>query len=129
MPPIVVIGADVLVAVCLVLLTRGAAPERGPRTLLLPALPLVAVALLLAFVLGEDSYRGNGISRWAAYRSPGGASAPLFVATVALLSLAAASLALAVAQRRRRLLRASALGAAAVAVLLGIPTVVAFAVN
>ena len=45
----------------------------------LALLPLLAAALLAAYVFGEDSYRGNGISRWDAYRSPGGALGPMFV--------------------------------------------------
>jgi len=45
----------------------------------LAALPLLNGALLAAYVFGEDSYRGNGISRWEAYRSPNGALGPMFV--------------------------------------------------
>ena len=124
MPPIVPIGADLLVALGPLLLLR---PARA--RFLLPALPLVSVALLVAFVLGEDAYRGNGISRWDAYRSPGGALEPMFFATVVLLTLAAGSMLLALVRNRRRLLAGSALGAAAVALLLGVPTVVGFSSN
>ena len=71
----------------------------------------------------------NGISRWDAYRSPGGALEPLFFATVVSMTLAAGAMIFAVVRRRGRLLRASTLGAAAVALLLGIPTVIGFSTN
>ena len=129
MPPIVVVAANVLVGACPLLLTRVDGLSWRPRTRLLPALPIVSVVLLLVLVFGEDSYRGNGISRWNAYRSPGGALEPMFFATVALMTLAAGSMILAVVQRRYRLMRASVLGAAAVALLLGIPTVIGFSGN
>jgi hypothetical protein len=128
-PPIVVITANVLVAACPFLLMRADGFGWRARTRLLPALPLASLALLLAFVFGEDSYRRNGISRWDAYRSPGGALEPMFFATVALMTLAAGSMIVAVVQHRRRLMRASAWGAAAVALLLGIPTVIGFSGN
>jgi hypothetical protein len=125
----VVIAADVLVAFCPFLLLRAGGLGWTTRTRLLPALPLASIALLLLFVFGEDSYRGNGISRWDAYRSPGGALEPMFFATVGLMALAAASMVVAVLQHRRRLIRASAQGAAVVALLLGIPTVIGFSAN
>lgn len=127
MPPIVPIAADLLIALCLVL-ALVIKPDRKPGRLL-PALPLVGVGLLLAFVFREDSYRGNGISRWDAYRSPGGALEPMFYATVVSMTVAAGLMTLAVVQQRRRLLQASAAGAALVAVLLGIPTVIGFSAN
>jgi hypothetical protein len=81
------------------------------------------------FVFGEDSYRRNGISRWDAYRSPGGVLEPLFFATVASMTVAAGLMILAVVQRRRRLLRGSTLVAGLVALLLGVPTVIGFSAN
>lgn len=117
MPPIVLIAATVLVAICPLLVARAGAAERRGTTLI-PVMPLAYIALLLAYVLGEDSYRGNGISRWDAYRSPGGALEPMFVATIALMFVAAGAMTLAFVQHRRRLMRASALGAAAVALFL-----------
>jgi hypothetical protein len=128
-PPIVVIVANAVVALCPFLLRRVGEPVWRARTVLLPALPLASVVLLVAFVFGEDRYRGNGISRWDAYRSPGGALEPLFFATVALITLAAGVMIVAVVQHKARLLRASTLGAAAVALLLGIPTVIGFSSN
>jgi hypothetical protein len=128
-PPIVVIAAEVLVVFSPFLLLRSGGVGWTARTHLLLALPLASIALLLLFVFGEDSYRGNGISRWDAYRSPGGALEPMFFATVALMALAAGSMVVAVLQHRRRLIQASAQGAAVVALLLGIPTVIGFSAN
>ena len=85
--------------------------------------------MLLVFVFGADSYRKNGISRWDAYQSPGGALEPMFFATVALMTLAAGAMIFAIVRHRRRLMRASTLGAGAVALLLGIPTVIGFSTN
>jgi len=108
---------------------RAGTPKWRARPYLLPIVSLAYVALLIAFVFGEDSYRGNGISRWDAYRTPGGALEPMFFATVALMVLAAASMIVAVARKRGRLLRASAVGASAVALFLGIPTLMGFSLN
>ena len=129
MPPIVVVAADLLVAASPLLLARLGDPPWGVRPLLVPALTLGSVALLVAFVFGEDSYRGNGISRWDAYRSPGGALGPMFFVTVVLLTSCAGAMVVAVMRRRRRLLQVSAVGAAVVALLLGIPTAIGFSVN
>jgi hypothetical protein len=56
------------------------------RSVILAALPLLNAVLLTLYVFGEDSYRGNGISRWDAYRSPGGALGPMYVLSVALMA-------------------------------------------
>jgi hypothetical protein len=128
-PPVVLFAATVLVALCPLLVPRVDASEWRATARLIPALPLVYVALLVAYVFGEDSYRGNGISRWDAYRSPGGALGPMFVTTVALMTLAAGSEVIAVAQHRGHLLRASALVATAVVLFLGIPTLIGFSSN
>ena len=129
MPLVVPFVATLVVALCPFFVPRDSAPSWNARTCLLLAVPLAYVALLFAYVLGEDSYRGNGISRWDAYRSPGGALEPMFWATVALMVLAVGSMVLAIAQRRGRLLRASAIGATAVALLLGVPTLMGFSLN
>jgi hypothetical protein len=50
-------------------------------------------------------------------------------ATVALMVLAAGSMVLAIARHSGRLMRASAIGATAVALLLGIPTLMGFSLN
>ena len=72
------------------------------------ALPLLTAVLLAAYVFGEDSYRGNGISRWDAYRSPGGALGPMFVLSLALMAVCAALLLYAGLRSRHRLLRMTA---------------------
>lgn len=97
---------------------RVSPPEWSARTGLLSAVPLAYLALLFAYVFGEDSYRGNGISRWDAYRSPGGALEPMFWATVALMVVAAGSMLLAIVQHRGLLMRASAVGATVVTLFL-----------
>lgn len=129
MPPVVLFAATVLVALCVFLVPRVGASEWKVRARLLPVVPLVYVVLLVAYVFGEDSYRGNGISRWDAYRSPGGALEPMFFATVALMILAGGFMILAAARQQGGLMRASTLGATVVAVFLGIPTVMGFSLN
>jgi hypothetical protein len=128
-PPVVPFAATVLVALCVFLVPRVGAAEWKVRTRLLPVAPLVYVALLFAYVFGEDSYRGNGISRWDAYRSPGGALEPMFFATVALMVLANGFMILAAARQQGRLMRASTVGATVVAMFLGIPTIMGFSLN
>jgi hypothetical protein len=128
-PPVVPFVATALVALSPLLVPRDSASGWSARTCFLAAVPLAYVALVFAYVFGEDSYRGNGISRWDAYRSPGGALEPMFWATVALMILAAGSTVLAIVQHRGRLMRASAIGAMAVAVFLGVPTLLGFSLN
>jgi hypothetical protein len=128
-PPVVPFVATALVALSPLLVPRDSASGWSARTCFLAAVPLAYVALVFAYVFGEDSYRGNGISRWDAYRSPGGALEPMFWATVALMILAAGSTVLAIVQHRGRLTRASAIGAMAVAVFLGVPTLLGFSLN
>jgi hypothetical protein len=53
----------------------------------------------------------------------------MFWATVGLMVLAAGSMVLAIVAHRGRWLRASAIGAMAVGVLLGVPTLVGFSLN
>jgi hypothetical protein len=53
----------------------------------------------------------------------------MFWTTVALMVLAAGSMVLAIVQHRGRWMRASAVGATAVALLLGIPTLIGFSLN
>jgi hypothetical protein len=95
----------------------------------LAALPLLTAVLVVVYVLGEDSYRGNGISRWNAYRSPGGALGPMFVLSLALLCACAGLLLYAGLRGRARLLRASALAGALVSATLVTATVLGFTLN
>jgi ABC-type transport system involved in cytochrome c biogenesis permease subunit len=128
---IVVVLANTALALALIVvaisgrLTRG----RSPWSAASAALPLLAAGLLAAYVFGEDSYRGNGISRWDAYRSPGGALGPMFVLSIALMVVSAALLAYAGLRDRDRLLRATALGAGLTALFLLYPTYLGFSLN
>mgnify|MGYP006315691637 CR=1 FL=1 len=60
-------------------------PRLGRWSRAFTILPLLFATLLAAYVFGEDSYRGNGISRWDAYRSPGDDLGVLFVVTMLAL--------------------------------------------
>ena len=95
----------------------------------LAALPLLIALLLTLYVFGEDSYRGNGISRWDAYRSPGGALGPMFVLSLALLCACAGLLLYAGLRGRARLLRASALAGGLVSATLVTATILGFTLN
>jgi hypothetical protein len=95
----------------------------------LAALPLLVALLLILYVFGEDSYRGNGISRWDAYRSPGGALGPMFVLSIVLLCACAGLLLFAGIRGRARLLRASALAGGLVSATLVTATVLGFSLN
>ena len=95
----------------------------------LAALPLLIALLLILYVFGEDSYRGNGISRWDAYRSPGGALGPMFVLSLALLCACAGLLLYAGLRGRARLLRASALAGGLVSATLVTAAILGFTLN
>jgi len=126
-----VVLVNLLVALLLVAvatngrLTRG----RSRRSAAIAALPLLTAGVLIAYVFGEDSYRGNGISRWDAYRSPGGALGPMFVLSVGLMVVSAALLAYAGLRGRNRLLRVTAFAAGITALLLVTPTSFGFGLN
>lgn len=83
----------------------------------------------MSYVLGEDDYRGNGISRWDAYRSPGGALGPMFVLSIGLLIVFAILLVFAALRGHSRLLRATARAAGITVLLLLTPTYIGFSVN
>jgi hypothetical protein len=131
MPVFVVLLVNILVALTLLFVGSGRRPPRrpGPRAAALGALPLVSAALLAAFVFGEDSYRGGGVSRWDAYRSAGGALGALFAVSVAAMAVAAVLLALFALNGRTAAFRATALATCAAALLLLTPTIVGFAAN
>lgn len=92
-------------------------------------LPLADGGLLWVYVFGEDDYRDTGISRWDAYRSPRGALAPMFVASVALMAACAVFLAYATVARRPHLLRGAALTGGLVAPFLVTATIIGFSTN
>jgi hypothetical protein len=130
-PPFLVILVNALVGLSLLVLAGSGRPVRvrSPRLAVIALLPLVSAGLLSAFVFGEDSYRDNGISRWQAYRSPGGALGPMFVLSLVLMTACAVLLALAGLHGRARLFRASAFGGAVAALLLITPTIIGFSAN
>ena len=88
MSPELVLLVDFVVAVALLAVAAGRrlVQRLARRSAAFAALPALNAIVLTAYVFGEDSYRGNGISRWDAYRSPGGALGPMFVLSVALLA-------------------------------------------
>jgi hypothetical protein len=99
------------------------------RSAALAALPLVTAVLLIVYVFGEDSYRGNGISRWNAYRSPGGALGPMFVASVGFMVVCAALLVYAGLRGRGRLLRLAAFVGGLASLVLVPATIIGFSSN
>ena len=101
----------------------------GPAAAAVAALPLINACLLSIYVFGEDDYRGGGISRWDAYRSPGGELDELFFLSVGLMVAAAASLAYAGLGGRERLFWGSAMVGALVCVILGTATFIGFTAN
>jgi hypothetical protein len=120
-----------LVGLALVGVSIGQHPtrRRSRGWAVLAVLPLLAAGLLAAYVFGEDSYRGDGTSRWNAYRSPGGALGPMLVASLALMSLSAALLALAALRGQALLLRLTAFGAGVTALILLNVTTLGFSLN
>ena len=99
------------------------------RSAYVAVLPLLTAALLAAYVFGEDDYRGNGISRWDAYRSPGGALGPMFVLSVALMVACAGGLVYAGLRRKEPLFRATALVGGITSVVLITATIIGFTAN
>jgi hypothetical protein len=95
----------------------------------LAALPLVNAVLVTVYVFGEDSYRGNNISRWDAYRSPGGALGWMFVLSVALMAVCAAVLFYAGLRRRDRLRRVTAFAGGLASLGLLTATIIGFNIN
>jgi hypothetical protein len=126
MPPFPVLAASLAAAVAL-----GVAASLRPRRFSPAAalVPLALAALLVVYVLMDDTYRDDGTSRWDAYRSPGGALGPLFVASVALLAACAAALAGTGLSHRARAFRLTALLGALVVFLVVLPTVAGFSLN
>jgi hypothetical protein len=101
----------------------------GRRAALFAALPLLDSALLVVYVFGEDTYRRGGVSRWEAYRSPGGALGPMFIASIVLLAGCAALLLYAGMRGGEGLYRGAALSAGLIGLLLVVPTIIGFSTN
>ena len=131
MPPFPVFCVNLLVA--LALMAAGAwrflAGGVGRGAIALAALPLADAVLLVAFVFGEDTYRDNGISRWDAYRSPGGALGPFFAVTLVLLAVSGALLAYFALRARSHLFASTALVSGTLALFFVTGMVIGFSAN
>jgi hypothetical protein len=127
--PTVVVLLNIAVALLLIVVARSSRLTRSRWSATSAALPLLAAGLLAAFVFGEDDYRDNGISRWDAYRSPGGALGSMFVVSIGLTLVSAALLVYAGLRGRNRLLRVTALAAGVTALFLLTPTYWGFSLN
>jgi hypothetical protein len=132
----VVLLVNLVVAAALLVLALAYPSLRraSRRSLSLAALPLAVpptllAAVLSAYVFGEDSYRGNGISRWEAYRSPGGALGPMFVLSVALMCACAVLIVCAGRRGDVRLLCGTALAGGLTSLVLVTATVIGFTAN
>jgi hypothetical protein len=130
-PSQLVLLANFLVALALFAVAARESLVRwlSGRSVTLAALPLLNAVLLTVYVFGEDSYRDNGISRWDAYRSPGGALGPMYVLSVALMAGCAALLIYADLRNRHRLFRVSAFVGGLTALALVTPTILGFTLN
>lgn len=126
-----VVLVNIAIALVLLVVATTGGLTRGHSRLwtVTAALPLLAAGLLAMFVFSEDSYRGNGISRWDAYRKPGGALGPMFVLSIGLMLLFAALLVYVGVRCRKRLLRVTAFVAGITALLLLTPTYLGFSLN
>jgi hypothetical protein len=131
MQPGVVLVTNVAAGVVLVVIAAAFRLIRFPLrpAAALAALPLLTATLLSVYVFGEDSYRDTGVSRWNAYRSPGGALGPMFVLSVALLVVCAAALAYACLGGKERLFRVAAFAAGLTSLILVTATIVGFTAN
>ncbi len=75
---LLLVGATVTLAITLF------APRRlmqSPRTALVAGVPLAAAVLMTIYVFGEDSYVGDGTSRWVRYN---GGAHTLYAVAIAL---------------------------------------------
>ncbi len=131
MPAGLVLLANFLVAFALlaVAATNRFLRVLARRSVVLAALPLLTAVLVTLYVFGEDSYRGNGISRWDAYRSPGGALGPMFVLSVGFMVGCAALLFYAGLRGRDRLFRVTALAGGLISLALVTATIAGFTLN
>lgn len=131
MPPGLVVLANAAAGVTLVAAACSSRLFRllSRRSAALAALTLLIATLLSVYVFGEDSYRRNGISRWDAYRSPGGVLGSMFVLSVMLMVVCAAALAYAGLEARARLFRVAALAGGLTSLILLTATIIGFSTN
>lgn len=130
-PPVLALLANLAVGVLLIVVSSSPRITNVPgrRSAALAALPLLTAAVLGVYVSGEDSYRGNGISRWDAYRSPGGALGSMFLLSVGLMVACAAGLAYAGLGAKVRLFRVVAFAGGLTSLTLLTATIVGFSAN
>jgi len=116
-----------------ILLAAGVASSFVTRRSRLAAafavLPLLIAMLLSVYIFGEDAYRDHGISRWHAYRSPGGALGEMFVLCLALMGSYAVVLAYAGLRRNARLYGIVAVMCGLTALGLVTATIIGFSTN
>ena len=131
MPSELVLLTNFVVALALLAVATSSSLVRlaARHSLALAALPLVTAAVVTLYVFGEDSYRGNGISRWDAYRSPGGALGPMYVLSVILMAGCGALLFYAGLRGSHRLLRVTALAGGLTSLVLLTTTILGFSLN
>lgn len=131
MSPGFILLVSLLVGVALLVIASNGRLARvlSRQSVALAALPLLTAALLTLYVFGENSYRRNGIRRWDAYRSPGGALGPMFVLSVALMVVCAALLFYAGLRGRDLLLRVTAFVGGLASLVLVTATIVGFSSN
>jgi hypothetical protein len=117
--------------IAFLLLAAASLPDlsRSVSRLVFSALLLLNAALLATYVFSEDTYRDNGVNRWDAYRSPGGALGPMFVASITAMCLFAALIAYARLSSNPGLFRWSALAGGLCALFLVTPTLAGFSLN
>jgi hypothetical protein len=126
---VLVVNLSVAVALLAVAADRRLGRWASSHPVALAALPLLTAILLTVYVFGEDSYRGNGISRWEAYASPAGALASMFVLSVALMAACAALLLYSGLQGRENVLRLTALAGGLTCLVLLTATILGFSLN
>jgi hypothetical protein len=130
-PPFPVLLVNFLLALTLMAVgaRRFLAGGVGRGAIALAFLPLIDAVLLLAFVFGEDIYRDNGISRWDAYRSPGGALGPVLVLTLVLLTVSWVLLVYSGLRARGRLFASTAVVSGTLALFFVTGAIIGFSAN
>jgi hypothetical protein len=126
---LLVTGVGGVVLLCIALAGERVLSGGDRRRASLALVPALDAALLAAFVFGEDTYRDNGTSRWAAYRSPGGALGPMLVVSLAMLVMSAVLLVVLAYTGHASAQRATCAVVGVAMLGLVVPTVVGFSTN
>jgi hypothetical protein len=127
--PVLLVNSVIAILLVAVGIWKAAARSFGRWWIALAALPLLLAGLLSAYVFSDDTYRDNGVSRWDAYRSPGGALGPMYFLSIGLMAAAAGLIAYAGLTGRTTLLRVTACGAGLIAFILLGATIIGFNLN